>query len=415
MLRWLPLALALASAADGQSGLRDRYFTRYPFDEWKAEHSRPQIKWVERIFPARLSVHQRLVTRIEVDVDAREIEKRRGRGEIFAMLEIADGSGRQWRTHQAFPLTRIPDDAKVHGIVYSQEAFMLPGDYSISLAVCDSQTLEHGFTVRTFHVAPVRNDPLPDAWRDLPPVEFVRAFDAPEAWFQPYVRGRLRLALPASRPVHIDLVMNLTPSERVSGSVRAFRRNMSVLVPALKLLSGMELPGGSLDVALLDLTRRLTWEQKNVHAFDWAKMREPFANGNPGVIDVQSLAAKAEMKQFFLDQVLDRAGRTSEKEPLHVVIVLSAPMFLENQFKVEPAAFEKDPNRRVYYLRYRPLPPMQVTFDPFNGGLRPIATPLATDDIERTLKVLDARVLVALTPEDFRKAVASMLADIARM
>ena len=33
-------------------------------------------------------------------------------------------------------------------------------------------------------------------------------------------------------------------------------------------------------------------------------MRAPFANSNPGVIDAQSLGAKAEMAQFFWDRIL---------------------------------------------------------------------------------------------------------------
>jgi hypothetical protein len=255
---------------------------------------------------------------------------------------------------------------------------------------------------------------LPDAWRDLPAVEFVRLSGLPEAWFQPSVKGRLRLPLATNRPVHVNLIMNLTPSERYYGSTRSFPRNMSVLVPALKMLSGIELQDGSLDVRLLDLTRRRAWEQKNAHGLDWAAMREPLANQNPGVIDVQSLAARAEMRQFFWDEVVGCVNPKDEQEPLRVVIVLSAPVFLERQYSVEPAVVPRDANRRVYYLRYRALPPRPV-FDPFTQQPRPMVTSLPTDDFENTLKSLDARVLSVNTPQQFRKAVANMLAEISRM
>ena len=69
--------------------------------------------------------------------------------------------------------------------------------------------------------------------------------------------------------------MNMTPSVRLSGSVHSFRRNMSVLVPALKILSGIELSQGSIDVTLLDLTLRKTWEQKNARGLDWYRCAHP--------------------------------------------------------------------------------------------------------------------------------------------
>jgi hypothetical protein len=180
------------------------------------------------------------------------------------------------------------------------------------------------------------------------------------------------------------------------------------------MLSGMDLRDGSLDVTLLDLTRRRAWEQKNAHGLDWARLREPLANNNPGVIDVQSLAARAEMRQFFWDEVMGRVSPKDEREPLRVVIVLSAPVFLDRQYKVEAAAVPKDPNRRVYYLRYRPLP-IRPAFDPFMPGPRPLISSLPADDLENALKSLDARVFGANTPREFRRAVANMLAEISRM
>jgi hypothetical protein len=75
----------------------------------------------------------------------------------------------------------------------------------------------------------------------------------------------------------------------------------------------------------------------------------------------------------------------------------------------------RDSNRRVYYLRYRPLPPGRPVLEPFTETARPPANALPADDIGSTLKPLDARVFGAITPQDFRKAVANMLAEISRM
>jgi hypothetical protein len=408
-MRALSVLALSALAVFGQTGMRDRYFARYPFDQWLNEPDRAQIKWEARVYPAKLSAHQRLAARIEIFLDAREVGKRRGRGEFVTLLRVEDSAGKIWRAHNGYDLSLIPADAKAVPLMYAQDVFLLPGDYKIAMATCDSITREYSFTRRTLHVGELKADALAQSDRDLPAVEFVRPLDAPDSWFQPYIRGRLRVGVPTTRPVHVDLVMNITPSERASGSLRIFRRNMSVLVPALKILAGMEVPNGSLDVTLLDLTRQKTWEQIGARGLDWKKMREPLADAQPGVIDAQSLAAKAGMARFFRDQVLVRATAARDRDELSIVIVLSAPAFLDRQLRLEPAALERDPNRRIFYLRYRP-----VFLHPVADG-SVAAPPLPSDDLEHALKTLDARVLTASSREEFRKAVAAMLSDIGKM
>jgi hypothetical protein len=402
----------VAGAATAQTGFRDRYFTRYPFDQWVADGARSEIHWAAKVDGARLSAHQRLVARVVIDVDAKEIEKRRGRGEIVAFIQIEDASGRRWRAHNAFRLADIPDDAKARGITHLQDVFVLPGDYVFTLAACDSQTREYSLVRRNLHVPPLHGDPLPSAWTDLPPVEFVERFGAPDFWFQPYVRGKVRLPVVTRRPVHIDVVMNMTPSERPGVLVRGFRSNMSVLVPALKLLSSIDVSQGSLDVSLLDLARQKTWEQKSARGLDWNRMRAPFIDSNPGVIDAQSLAANERMTQFFWDRMIERAVAPSGGDP-RVVIVLSAPAYLGHQTRVEPSSVPHDPNRRVFYLRYRPTPPPRRISD--DAAPVHMASSLPEDDLERTLKALDARMYSAVTPEEFRHALANVMAEVARL
>ena len=94
------------------------------------------------------------------------------------------------------------------------------------------------------------------------------------------------------------------------------------------------------------------------------------------------------------------------------MIVLSAPAFLEHQVKVEPVTVPRDPNRKVFYLRYRPMPPPRPQFAPFGQGVLPAATAMPWDDLEHTLKPLDARVYSAITPEEFRKIVSNVIAQL---
>ena len=409
--RPLLAALAFAAAASAQSGMRDRYFARYPFEQWQSEGPAAALKWSARVQPARLSVHQRLALRVEIQIDRGELDARRSHGEIVVLVEVRDSQGRRWRTHEVFDLSRIPPDAKAQNLDYSQDAFVLPGDYRISMAVCDSQTREHSFSTVIQKVPPPKRDPLPRASADLPQLEFVRLHDIPDSWFQPYLRGRLKLPVDSAGPLHVDLVMNLTPSQRAQGSLRAFRRNMSVLVPSLRVLAGLGLPAGALDLSLLDLAARRSWDQKAVRTLDWNRLREPFASANPGIVDARQLAEKGGMLQFLWDQLLDRLrGDTPSKKAL---IVLSAPMFLEGQNRLEPSVLAKQPGRRVFYIRYRSVARTMIVAP--DGSVQPSAPAMPPDEVERVMKLLDAKIYSVSSPEEFRRALASIITELGRM
>lgn len=398
-------------AATAQNGMRDRYFTRYPFDKWAEGADQSELRWTVHLRSPKLSSHQRLAGRVEVEIDSREVEKRRGRGELITFFQIEDSEGRRWRRHESFSLTAIPPGRKAKTVFYAQDFFIIPGEYKVSLAICDSHTSEYSLTRRTFHVSALHNDPLPNAFANLPTVELASHLGLPDTWFQPYTRGRLNLPIETSKAVRIELILNLTLSERTSGSLAAFRRNMNVLVPALKVLSQIRPSQGALNVTLLDLTKRRIWEQKNIQDLNWETLRAPFAESNPGVIDAQSLAVKEQMTQFFWDQLLDRLRMDSADEAHRAVIVLSSPLFLAHQIRVEPEIVPKDPRRRVFYVRYRSLPRAPAVPLP-DAGLMPQVTALPNDDLEKTLKALDSRNFSPINPVEFRKALAGIMDTI---
>jgi hypothetical protein len=401
----LPVLAALGKA---QTGLRDRYFIRYPFDRWAVEGEKAQLRWTVRLRPAKLSVHQRLLSRIEIELDSKEVGARRSRGELVTLLQVEDSSGRRWRAHDVFDFTQLPQDAKPHSLTHFQDAFLVPGDYFISIAITDSKTGEYSFTRRPIHVPALRNDPLPAAWEGLPSIEFVRVLDIPDSWFQPNVHGRLHLTAGNTR---VDVLMNIT-----APSVRAFRHNMSVLVPALKILAGIDGAGGSVGLGLFDLNRRMFQEQPPARALDWPKLRPAFAQSQPGVIDAQSLAARRETVTYFRETIGSRLRTAENAGSPRALIVLSAPAFLGPQLPAETAAQPNPPHTKVFYLRYRALPARSPIPDPNpDAAARPLANALPADDLEHALKPFEPRVLTAETPETFRKALAAMLLAIQRM
>lgn len=409
-------ALLLAGAgAAGAQGRGDAIFRRLPFETWRTQGTVTQIRWKLGLSGAQLSPQQRLLERLQVEIDQSEVERRRGHGDLVFLFELEDAAGKRYRSRQLADLTRIPDDTKAPGLSWMQDIYILPGTYRLAAAVVDMKTQEHSFLTRDVRVTPKRSEPLPEAWRDLPPVEFVRLYGQPDSWFEPGLRSHLNLPVASKRPVKIDIVLNMTLSERSQGSLRAFRRNMSLLVPSLRVLTDLKPETGSLNVTVLDLALKKKWDQDDVRTLDWSRLREPFAATTPGMIDAQSLAGKAAMQQFFWDAVVGRIETVagSKDPPLHIVIVLSGPVFLEQQYRVEPSVVAKDPNRRVYYLQYRPIPPRPLHLP--DGEMAPPAMPIPSDDLEHTLKLLDAKVFPLISPEQFRKALATIISDIARM
>jgi hypothetical protein len=232
------------------------------------------------------------------------------------------------------------------------------------------------------------------------------------------------------------LIVNLTPSERASGSYHVQNRNLSVLLPALKILSQVEYREAALDVALLDLTRRREiFHQEDVGTLNWPAIRDALTSADPGKIDVKSLADRRHNAAFFVDEVgrkLGGAGNTGCQG--RAVVVLSSPVTFEEDEDLEPIHATPSPGCPVFYIRYRP--PFQAQ------GVRPIpegprgrggrggggmrfpngqqppmraAAPPLVDQLEPTLRPLEPRLFDVETPDQFRKALAEILGELAAL
>ncbi len=369
------------------------------------------IRWDMEVSPVTLSTHQRLIVRVTVRVDSRELEKVRGGNEVSASIRLQDAEGGIWEHRSFLNLSTVQPGMQARDLEANLYFFVLPRDYSLSVTVGGAAR------TRKLHVAALKSDPLPEAWAGLPPVEFITSpLSPPDIWFLPDIKGKLNLPVKTRRPVHVELLVNTTPSERAAGSVAALRRNMSLLIPALKVFSGMELEGGSVDAALLDLVhRKVVYEQRDVHELDWAAMRRFFVETRPGVIDVKALENQSLMRQYFADEVARRMASEDDR-PL-VIIVLSGPAFFETQAPYEMPVAAERPERRLIYIRDR-FVGSQIRLRP-RPGSRPILprpnVPMAVDDLERALEPLHPHIYDAATGEQFRRILAAVLSQISAM
>jgi hypothetical protein len=418
------LLIALSASPAQQNGTADPVFSQIPFDQWLSQGGQSHMRWAVRLSDPELSTHQRFVEEVSIQVDGAELARRRGKGQFLVLLQVTDEKGRAWQNHQEMDLERMQEGMKTNNAVFAQLFFILPGDYRVSIATFANATGEHSAIQRKLHVSPLKNDPLPNAWRDLPAVEFLPPAELPDGWYLPSIEGKLRLAVETREPVHVDLLVNLTPAERFAGSTRIRNRNFGVLLPATKVLSNVDWGRSTFSVALLDLSRHLvTYRQENAQGLDWSQAKGSLAEINPGLIDIKSLENRQYNAEFFLDEIRRRIGAADAPAPRrkHVLIVLSSLVRFASGQEVHPVALDGPSDARVFYIRYKPASRIIVGRSADPDLRRRPAEDLRTDlvsqfdQLEPLLKPLDPRLFDVSTPEQFRKALAAILAEIARL
>jgi hypothetical protein len=419
------LGVCAAPRIPAQSGIADPEFAKVPFEQWLEGPAQTQLKWTTHIDPATLSRFQRLTTAVHVRVDGAELVRRRGKGKVMFFVQFDDEAGTAYQDHGTIELDTVREGLSAEDVIFSDSVFVVPGDYHISIAVFFTDTGEHAVRKDKLHVAPLKNDPLPHAWRDLPHVEFRAAVDPPDSWYEPAVTGRLNLQVQPKEPVRIDVVANLSPSDEAAGPLRSQNNTLSSLLPAMKTVAQIAGEGVSLDVAMLDLSRRSTvFQEEGVHTLDWTAVKTALTEANPGTIDVKALADRKQNAAFFVSEVAKRIDPAQTEKPARVLIVLTGPMSFERGQDLRPLRITPPPNCRVFYFRFAHWLPAPVRMRSRVRGRREDIEPLPPlqarranepDQLEPTLRPLGPRVFDVDSPESFRKALATVLAEIGRM
>lgn len=423
-----------ARSLPAQSGSPDPAFASIPFDRWIAEGDSAHIHWNARILGVELSNHQRLQARVELVVDGNELVRRRGKGYLAMLVQFTDSDNRVYQTHQALDLQLVKEDTGKSNISYIQSAFVTPGDYTISLAVFDTATGEHSALRLPLHVNPLKNDALAGSWRDLPPVEIIKPVDSPDDLFLPGVTGRLRLPLETRRSVRVELLVNASPlsAGEPSRTEQISNRSLASLIPSLKVIAATDVQNGKLNVTLLDLTtQHVIFQQDSVRDLDWAKLGPALKQTGSNVIDVHALENRQQNAQFFLTEVRRRLGvgarAEAQAQALPVLIVLSGPMAFSSGEDLHPIELGERPESEVFYIRYHSIPPRPISnpfLDESRRGRRaplsppgrgPVAISEPVDSLERTLKPLQPHLFDVYSPEQFRKALSSVIDEISKV
>ncbi len=417
IIRVLALA-ALAFPAFGQGGAPDLAFKDIPFEQWFHGGEQTRMRWSASVSPVRLDSFQRWRAEILSRLDGVELKRRIGHGEMRLFAEVRDSANNLWQTHSGYDLTTAKQEIGAQWADWTLPAWFLPGDYRVFIAVYDTATREHAVREAKLHVPQFRADPLPDAWRGLPAVEFIPPEQPPDSWFLPTVASRLHLSVKPRRPVQVELIVNLDAARWSSRAGEKLHDNLSVLFPELKVISQIDLENASLNVTLLDLERRrVVYQQKDVRTLDWEGIRNALKEDDSHTIDVRTLANGRSAGQFFASEI----GRRVYDGPPRAVIVLSGPITLEHE---DVHAIELTPPKDacVFYVRnsFAVSPLAEDTgerrMEGFGRGRmggrgrrgwdRPAELP---DQLEPTLRPLAPRLFDVSSPEQFRKALAGIV------
>jgi len=385
-----------ADTQDSKSFLSgDPAIESLPFDEWKLQGPCQQIPWTVKTDFLGMNFAERLVARVEIDVSGKELTRRVAQGRLVALVEIVDDHSNVYRNWAEFKLERMNRDFKRNEVDIFWDAFVMPGNFRVNVALYDTATREHDLGTRSLDIEPYRNDVLAGSWSGLPSVEFLdpaTGLDAIDTYYQPEISGKLHLPVTNPFPVHVRLVLNSAVSQDLASQPGAESYYRAEMIASLKTLSQLDVGAGTRDVTVLDLERfRNAFEQTDLEPLDWPKLKAALQETDPGAIDVHSLENRKTQAAFLRQELEQRVGTG----PPCATILLSTYMVFEPGSDLSPIVAPSHGSCDFYYLRYG----------------RPKQT---DDDVARILKPLHPNILDIGSPEDLRRAIAAILDDLAR-
>ena len=414
--------LACVPFAHAQNPAVDAAFAAAPFQQWIAQGPKAELPWHSRISAPALTLHQRMAVRVEVELDGNELVARCCEGKAVALVAITDQQGHTYRNFGEKDLKDATAGLGQYMISLSWEVFLLPGDYKATIAFYYSGRSAHNLISERVHVAPLKHDPLPGSWRDLPTVEFCDSQpEGLDAFLLPNIEGRLRLPAISSRPIHVEILENLTPYQSERRRPKLYTDRLAVFLPILKTFSQLEVQNGTVDLSVLDFARRsVIFDQQNIkdRGVAWTKFRDAMSANSVVLVDAHDLEREHDYGQFFGSEMTRLLNAAESIPAKRVVIVISGPMELGSRKSIEIAA-PTESNFAVFYVRcdfllQAPL----VVRSPILGG--PIGPPpqrleALEDGVGKALRKLRPRIFGAQSAEGVRQALATILSELSGM
>ncbi len=400
-----------AVAQQAEEPTTDSVFAEAPFDKWAAQGNHQEVPWHVQTFSDRLSFHQRLIATIQVQVPGPEMLKRSHDDHITLLVEVRNGQGVSSRNYGLLELSNLKPEMKRSDVEFSWQAFAVPGQYELSVALWDKKSGEHNFMRRLFHVDAYKNDPLPEMWRGLDAFEFWGTKrDGPEYMFHTDIDGRPNLTLATRRPIEMEVLFDMTPSAEIfAGSYGHYNHYLGAALPTFKVLNQINLKNGSRRAAALDLIQRhVVFEQDDGKDLDWAVLRKRLSPDNgPGTVSVKDLQNKQQSPVYLREEIVRRLKAGSDQvakpgeRPLRVFVLLGSPMDFYTFPKLPEIETGEKQDCVIYYLQFEFSERQGIT-----GGV---------SNVEKMLKPLKIRSFEVRSADDARRALAKMLEEVGRL
>jgi hypothetical protein len=330
-----------------------------PLEQWLAAGEKKELKGKLKVLKPFLTFQQRQRIRVIATYDLNAIQKAGAKRDLHFILKVGDSEGK-WFSGESYTGNSFESQIKGNPeIEIISEVNALPGKYRVAAILYDSELKQRSVFFDDVKVSPVKHDPLPEADRDLPRVEFLPPSERNVSQFGD---GRLNLSVQNQRPLQIDVIFDVSAqgtrrSVASLGSAIASRQ-----VQVVNAISDMKLQSGCMRLTGVDLLRQeLLFERIDTRAVDWFKVREEILKRNLHTISVEQLSGEDQVAPFFKMQIEKTLGATPgctgrvKDKPKRVVMILSSGVLLPPGSKKVKAAPDPTCDCEIFYIRAAPV------------------------------------------------------------
>ncbi len=419
------LALALLPLAAQQKKANDEPRPDLPIEQWLGGPDRQDFKWKVELSAPRLTFQQRNLLQVTAVADVVS-KKDDTHHDLYFVLKVADEKG-NWLPRDSYNHYPLPPGVnKDNEIQYSTGFYAKPGKYTAALILYDATTSKGNLWRKHFEVKPPKDDALPGMDRNIPEVEFINevpgdALPTPEhrvitfrsrrvvgpvavrsevvdpEW--PLGHGVEVLPVAAPRPMRVDIVLNLSPFVDPSFLARTTptqsRSAVGRILQIGSVLSHLDLAGGCVRVSAIDLSKlSVPFEPVDGRSADWDKLEEQAHRIDHNTVSVDVLGNRKSTPGFLAEHLSKLAADNSacggSDKPERVVVLVSHDFQFPSGSHADRAP-DFQCTCRFIYLRVA------------SRGL---------DDIDKFLKPANAHRIDVHSPEQFRKALADLIAAL---
>ena len=388
-----------------------------PISEWLSQGERTEIPWTVALTEPVLTFQLRTVVRVTAKIDAKVLQKQGVMHQLHFIVKAAAENG-EWDDEESYSSIKIDGKLVNTELQMLADLYLQPGAYRVATIVYDAVSKKRNVSFSRVEISAPDRDWFPGLLTGIPRITLLPPPDSTA----PLAPERVSLPVATERPIQLDLIVDLSAHEkdyepagslllrnqiqrvffidRAAGEDLRFPSvvrpqhlffdayNQSLLLETASTLSGLDLKGGCMRIAVLDIPQhRVLLPLTRAKEVDWDRMEDEILSPNQAMVSVRTLEDGRKAVSFFQEQIAQATSESTScklgsQEALHVVAILSRGQRFTSGKKREKLSPEC--NCKVFYLR-------QTAY----------SSP--PDDLKGMLKPLSPKVLEFSDPQQFRE------------